>query len=262
MRVGYVQNSPVFGNKEENFLRVLDLIHGATANLLVLPELFATGYAFTSVAEVKDLAEPACGSTFEFASKLSKKTGAVIVNGFAEKDGEKTFNSAMMVYKDDLIHVYRKIHLFNKETLWFTHGDKHFTVKSVNGMNVGMMICFDWMFPESARSLALLGADIIAHPANLVLPYCQDAMITRCLENKVYAITANRLGTEHRGDDRFTFTGKSQVTGCDGSMIERGPVDVEKIGIVEIDVEKARDKKINDYNNVIAGRRVNMYDLG
>src|SRR5207253_5521489 len=62
-----------------------------------------------------------------------------------------------------------------------------------------MMVCFDWFFPESVRTLALAGAEIIAHPSNLVLPYCPDAMVIRCLENRVFAVTANRIGAEKRG---------------------------------------------------------------
>ena len=87
------------------------------------------------------------------------------------------------------------------------------------------MICFDWFFPETARSLALLGADIIAHPANLVLPYCQKAMITRCLENRVFAVTANRIGQEKRGEDDFQFTGASQIISYDGKVLSSAPND-------------------------------------
>nr|MDO8118340.1 nitrilase-related carbon-nitrogen hydrolase [Candidatus Sigynarchaeota archaeon] len=228
---------------------------------LVLPELFATGYAFTSINEAKSLAEPTNGLTFDFLSALSQKTGAAIVAGFAERDIHGIYNAAMMVDKGKLVYIYRKVHLFNKENAWFAPGNQHFKINELDGMKVGIMICFDWMFPEAARSLALLGVEIIAHPANLVLPYCQDAMVTRCLENKVYAITANRIGSEKRGDDNFKFTGQSQITGCDGKIIDRGPVDQEKVTVVEIDIQQARDKRINAFNDVLGDRRPSMYDL-
>jgi predicted amidohydrolase len=107
--------------------------------------------------------------------------------------------------------------------------------------------------------LAVLGADIIAHPANLVLPYCQDAMITRCLENRVFAITANRIGRESRGEDDFTFTGRSQIISYKGEILSRGPDDGKLIDFVELDYKKARNKKINEFNNLLKDRRKKFY---
>ncbi|GAG96559.1 unnamed protein product, partial [marine sediment metagenome] len=119
--------------------------------------------------------------------------------------------------------------------------------------------CFDWFFPETFRSLALLGADIIAHPANLVLPYCQRAMITRCLINRVFAVTSNRIGNEARGEDNFTFTGGSQITSYNGDVLSSAPKDKAHIDFVKIDVEKARDKNLNIFNDVIKDRRTEFY---
>jgi Predicted amidohydrolase len=121
------------------------------------------------------------------------------------------------------------------------------------------MICFDWFFPESARILSLKGADIICHPSNLVLPYCQDAMVTRCLENNVYAITANRTGCEERSGKSLYYTGKSQITSPDARILHQADGQKDEIGIVEIDVQMARNKKINNYNDVLADRRVEYY---
>ena len=126
-------------------------------------------------------------------------------------------------------------------------------------VKVGIMICFDWMFPETMRTLALKGADLIAHPANLVMPYCQKAMVTRCLENHVFAITANRIGTEQRGDDKFIFTGGSQITSCKGELLSSAPKDDVYVDFVNIDVEKAREKELNVYNNIITDRRTEFY---
>ena len=77
-----------------------------------------------------------------------------------------------------------------------------------------MLICFDWRFPETSRALALLGADVIAHPSNLVFPNAQKAMLTRSLENRVYTVTANRTGTERRPGGTVPFTGRSQIVGA------------------------------------------------
>jgi predicted amidohydrolase len=237
MIVGYIQNSPKFGEKSENFKQVLDLAAGVTADLIVLPELFAAGYTFTSRKEAVDLAESPDGETFAFLREIASRTGAVVV------------------------HCYRKIHLFNKEKLWFDPGNLHPGIVETGGVRIGMMICFDWIFPETARTLALQGADIIAHPANLVLPYCQNAMVTRCLENRVYAVTANRIGEEHRGDDRFIFTGMSQITSFNGEVLSKAPRNDLCKAFTDVEIEKARDKMLNPYNDLLSDRRKECYIL-
>ncbi|MDD4644733.1 MAG: hypothetical protein PHY99_01945, partial [Bacteroidales bacterium] len=250
MIIGYIQNAPHFGQKEENFAQILNLAKGIKADLLVLPELFATGYTFTSQEEAHQLAETADGTTAGFLKGLSELTGAVIVGGFIELDHDRVYNSSMMVFKNSVIGVYRKIHLFNREKFWFSEGNKPLKVYEVNGMKIGMMICFDWMFPETARTLALRGAQIIAHASNLVMPYCQNSMITRCLENRVFAVTANRIGQETRGDDDFVFTGRSQIVGVFGEILSSAPAESAFVGTVNIDNHLADSKSLNPNNDL------------
>ena len=261
MLIGYVQTAPIFGEKGQNFLQIEVLLKNKKADLIVLPELFATGYTFISKEEAANLAEDIDGITAKFLKKIASTTNAVIVGGFVEKDGNSIYNSAMLVSKTDVIGVYRKIHLYYKEKLWFSPGDKKLKIYEINNFKVGMMICFDWIFPETARSLALLGTDIIAHSANLVLPFCQNAMITRCLENRVFAITSNRIGNEIRGVDNFNFTGGSQITSYNGEILSSAPRDKIHVDFVEIDLEKARDKKLNKFNNLLEDRRPDYYYL-
>ncbi len=256
MKLGYIQTAPIFGENERNFDEIRKLVKGITADLLVLPELFATGYTFTSKEEVKRLAETDDGETAAFLKQISEKTGAIIVGGFAEKEGDKLYNASMMVYQDRVIAVYRKLHLYNKEKLWFTPGNRPLSVHTVKGMKIGMMVCFDWMFPEVSRKLALDGAQVIAHPSNLVMPYCQAAMVTRCLENRVFAVTANRIGHEKRGEDDFTFTGGSQITSFDGKILSSAPKDTPFVDVADVDIEKADNKMINRHNDVLKDRRV------
>ncbi|MHA2400667.1 MAG: nitrilase-related carbon-nitrogen hydrolase [Promethearchaeota archaeon] len=259
MKVGYIQTSPIFGEKENNFEQVKSLTSDIQADLLVLPELFATGYTFTSKKEAESLAEASDGPTAQFLVELSKKTNATLVGGFVEKENDKNFNSAMLVSGTEVLGVYRKLHLYNKEKLWFSPGNKPLEIYKINDVNIGIMICFDWIFPETARSLALMGADIIAHPANLVMPFCQKAMTIRCLENSVYAITANRIGDEKRGEDHFHFTGRSQITSCDSDVLSSGPIDKTHVDVIEIDIEQARDKYLNKNNNLFEDRRIEFY---
>ncbi len=260
MKVGYVQNLPIFGEKKQNFEQIRSLVGGVKADLLVLPELFATGYTFTSKEEAKKLAETREGETAKFLREISKQTGAIVVAGFVEEDCGKLYNSSLIVFEDKVIDTYRKIHLFNKERFWFTSGDKPLPVYDIKGFKIGVMICFDWIFPEVSRTLAIRGAQVIAHPVNLVMPYCQNTMITRCLENRIFAVTANRIGNEKRGEDDFTFTGASQITSFDGKILSSAAKDKTFIDVVEIDIDKANNKMINLYNDLLKDRRVEFYD--
>lgn len=264
MKIGFVQNNPEFGDKEANFREIDKLLQNVRADLIVLPELFATGYAFTSKDEVIKLGEPVeCGETTDFLVEMAQKADAIVVGGFIEKDNDKIYNAAMMVSNTGVVDIYRKIHLFYKEKQWFQPGNRPFKVHYFEDkdVTVGMMICFDWIFPEVARTLAKLGADIIAHPANLVLPYCQKAMTTHCLSNRVFAITANRIGREHRGEDDFLFTGTSQITDHEGEVLASAPQDAISVMFADIVVEKARNKYITKYNNIFTDRRPEYYQL-
>jgi len=111
-----------------------------------------------------------------------------------------------------------------------------------------------------ARSMALKGAEIIAHPSNLVLPHCPQAMITRCLENRIYAITADRIGNESRvPDESFHFIGQSQVVDPDGKILIRASETDEEVQIIEIDLDKARTKFLNNTNDIFKDRRPDLY---
>jgi predicted amidohydrolase len=156
---------------------------------------------------------------------------------------------------------YRKIHLFNREKLWFSPGDQTPPVFDIGWCRVGLMICFDWIFPETARTLAIAGADLIAHPSNLVLPYCQNAMVTRCLENRLFAVTANRIGCERRGSDEFCFTGSSQITGPKGGILHRATEEDAEVAVMEIDPKSSREKTLNPHNHLLEDRRIDLYGL-
>lgn len=262
MRIGFVQCDIAFGNKQTNFDRITQLIDHHAADIWVLPELFNTGYSFCSPQEVADLAEEIPGgATIAFLIELARRTNAHLVAGLAERHGVTCYNSAVLVNSAGLLGQYRKVHLFDREKFFFAPGDLPFSVWSVGKARIGLMICFDWIFPEAMRTLALKGADIICHPSNLVLPYCQQAMLTRCLENKVFAVTANRIGTEDRGDRKLTFTGGSQIVDVKGNIIYRALSDCEEARVVEIDFRQARDKSITPNNDVLADRRPDFYQL-
>ncbi len=261
MRVGYLQFDPVFGEVARNLDHVSARLEQVETDLIVLPELFATGYQFVSQEEVFQLAESVPdGATTKRLADIAARRGMTIVAGLPERDGGRCFNSAVVVGPKGFIGCYRKTHLFFEETLWFTPGDSGFHVWDIGPAKVGVMICFDWYYPESARTLALQGADIIAHPSNLVLPNCPDSMVTRCLENRVFSVTANRIGSEARGGkDRLTFIGLSEVVSPRGRILHRAPRDIEDLTLVEIDPAEARLKALNDYNDLLRDRRPAFY---
>jgi predicted amidohydrolase len=261
MTIGFIQNSPQFGNKEANLRDVTKLATGLTCDLLVLPELFATGYTFTHRDEVYQLSEDVDGMTIQTLKELSADSGAILIAGWIERDGDRVYNSSVMVYNQQVIGNYRKIHLFNRENVWFSPGNREPQVYDVNGTRIGMMICFDWFFPEMARTLALKGARILAHPSNLVLPWCQKAMVTRCLENNIFAVTANRIGSEQRGEDSFHFTGGSQITSPKGEILISAPTDSAYVGVVNIDDSEADNKSLNPFNNLWKDRKTEYYSL-
>lgn len=259
-RVGYYQFEPAFLDPETNLARIEATLDGVRADLIVLPELATSGYFFDSREEVASVAEDAeSGPTVSRLRALTRNNGYSCMAGFVERSGDAFYNAAVLVNPDGESFVYRKSHLFYREKLFFTPGSDGFKVVPANGVPVGMMICFDWYFPESARTLALGGAKILAHSANLVLPWCQQAMITRSLENRVFSVTCNRVGTERRHEYDLTFTGASQVLSTRGEILHRAPVTGDELHIVEIDPDQADDKMITPMNHLWEDRRTDLY---
>jgi len=260
LKVGFYQFYPRFAEVESNLKNVLQKLQEVEADLIVLPELAFTGYHFQDAAELLPLAEDLSNSRIvEALGKLCAKKNMYIVSGFAEKDSDRLYNSAVLIGPEGLIHTYRKIQLFLNEKNIFQPGNVPLQVHSIKNVNIGMMICFDWIFPEVARSLTLLGADIICHPSNLVLSYCQRSMITRCIENNVFAITCNRYGAERRPHGTLKFTGKSQVVAPLGKLLYRAKSQMDDLFITEIDPALARDKKMTELNDLMQDRRPEYY---
>jgi predicted amidohydrolase len=258
--VGFYQFYPRFGRVEENLTRVVSALRSRRADIIVLPELAFTGYFFKDRQETFALAEdPKDSPTLNRLITLCREQEFYLVTGFAEREGHKVYNSAFLIGPEGLVHTYRKLHLFNTEKRCFDPGNLPLRVTEIRGMRVGMMVCFDWAFPEVARALALQGADLLCHPSNLVLAYCQQAMITRSLENAVFAVTANRFGVDQRSHGDLTFTGQSQITAPDGSVLYRSGPNTEDLHLTEIDIEKAKNKNITSLNHILNDRRPEFY---
>ena len=258
MHLAVVQTSPAFGKVEENTQAAVELMESTSADLYVLPELFNTGYNFIDNLELERVAEQADGPTFRALLAFAQRRFCFVVYGFAER-ADDIYNSAALIGPSGLVGLYRKVHLFDRENLFFKPGNLGFPVFDLPFGRIGVMICFDWIYPEAARSLAVRGAQLIVHPSNLVLPYCPDAMVTRCLENRVFAATADRVGRENRGSFDLKFIGTSEIVSTHGEILAR--LDKEKPGVVSVDVDlhRADNKKINHYNDLIADRKPEQY---
>lgn len=270
MKIGFLQFKPQFGNVEQNIVKIEKLLVGKSFDLLVLPELSNSGYLFTSHNEVESFSEGVGEGKFSrMLQKIAFEKNSYIVSGFCEKYKRgrttKYFNSALLVSPEGDFFVYRKIHLFAEESKWFLPGNIPFTVHTIKGsfgeVRIGIMICFDWIFPEAARSLTLKGAQIICHPSNLVMPYCQKAMFARSVENRVFIITANRVGSEIRKNKKLNFTGNSVIVDPEGNYLAIGSKSKEEVCIVEINPEMALSKKVDSGNDIFKERRTRFYFL-
>jgi predicted amidohydrolase len=262
MRLGIYQFAPTRTAKTQNLRKIAaKLRQHPEVELWILPELCTTGYLFGSVTEVAALAEPFPGGpSWEFLSNLSNELQVSVILGVLESFSKSIYNGAAVFERGKYLGIYRKIHLFQNEKKWFVPGDRSAPVFTINGVKVGVMICFDWIFPEVSRSLSLRGAQILAHPANLVLPYCQNAMTTRSIENRVFSATANRVGSESLpGQPPLTFTGQSQITSPKGDRLGTLSNQEESVLSVELEPTKALDKWITPVNHLFDDRRPELY---
>jgi predicted amidohydrolase len=260
MEVGFIQFAPVLGDLSATMAKIDRLsAHCTGADLLVLPELCNSGYNFESAKQARATSEEVPGGVFvRFLESLCQRQDCYVVSGLNERHGSRLYNSAVLVGPQGTVGIYRKLHLFMNEKDFFEPGDAGLPVYDIGLCRIGMLVCFDWIFPEAWRVLALEGADIICHPANLVLPgLAQQAVPVHALSNRLYVVTANRIGSE--GD--LTFTGMSTIADPRGQVLAQASRTGEEVGIVEMDVSLARAKDITSRNNIFADRRPEQYAL-
>ena len=260
MRVGCVQTEPVFGNVKRNVDRASKMIRGASADLLVLPELFSTGYLFPNRRSLASIAEPVPnGNTCRRMIELARECNSVVVFGIAESDSGRIFNSAVCVTADGHVGTYRKLHLFGPEKGYFDPGDQPPDVWNIGICKLGMMVCFDWAFPEVCRILALKGAQVVCHPSNFITQFPQSVMRARSVENGVFTITTNRTGRETNQTSSLEFTGRSQITDVRGNVLSLADGTTEAVITCEIDPSRADDKMLTEVNDLISDRRPEFY---
>ncbi|WP_225101245.1 carbon-nitrogen hydrolase family protein [Streptomyces sp. CoH27] len=218
MRTALLQSSGRPGSIAEN-LKVLDAAAGraaaAGAALLAAPEMFLTGYAIGD--DIGRLAEPADGESADAIADTAGRHGIAIAYGYPERAGETVYNSAQLVSADGTrLANYRKTHLFGCfERDHFTPGEQPVVQAELNGLTVGLMICYDVEFPENVRAHALAGTDLLVVPTAQMHPFqfVAESMIpVRAFENQMYVAYVNRVGQE----GEFEFVGLSTLAGPDG----------------------------------------------
>lgn len=263
MKISAVQFEPIILDTESNLKKLADYSIKIDSDLIVFPELCTSGY-FLSANELKRLAEPFNGKSVSLLQEISSKKNKTIIFGFPEVDGENYYNSAAILFPDkSYSKVYRKTHLFYKEKFIFTPGNTGFfnIFYPEFDLNLGTMICYDWRFPEAARTLGLAGSDLIVMPSNLVTKIWHRAMPARALDNRIYFLVANRTGTECRNDENLEFTGKSGIWDYNGGeMIIASAID-ECVITAEIHPSETRNKDINSTNNIFNDRVIQFYNL-
>ena len=260
MKIGLIQFAPVLGDVQATIRKIDGLINQTKiTDILVLPELCNSGYNFTSFEEAWKTSEEIENSIFiDYLTSKCKQFNLYIVSGFNERDNKDLYNSAILIGPKGYIGKYRKLHLFMNEKDYFKPGNSSLPVFDIGFCKIGMLVCFDWIFPEVWRILALKGAEIICHPSNLVLSgLAQKAVPIHALTNRIFIITANRVGTE--GD--LSFTGLSIIANPHGDILFQASQTQEEAVMKDIDIRLARDKIITKKNHLFGDRRPDEYSL-
>jgi 5-aminopentanamidase len=238
---------------------------GDGAHIVVLPELAASGYVFSSPEEARALAEPVSGPTVSGWTDLAARAGITIVGGICELgEDDNLYNTAVVVAGSQVRAVYRKAHLWDTEKAVFTPGSQAPPVVDIGETRLAVMICYDLEFPEWVRFPALAGAQLLCVPTNwprFPRPDGERPMeVVRAQAaaavNRMYVAACDRVGHE-RGVD---WVGGSVIIDPDGWPIA-GPADDEEAEIImaACQLETATDKTISEHNDVLRDRQPALY---
>jgi len=258
MRTALLQSSGRPGSVVEN-LKVLDEAAGRAAaggaGLFAAPEMFLTGYAIGD--DIGRLAEPADGDSADTIAEIAGRHGLAIAYGYPERDGDTVYNSAQLISADGTrLANYRKTHLFGDfERAHFTPGEQPVVQAELNGLTVGLMICYDVEFPEPVRAHALAGTDLLLVPTANMHPFqfVAEALVpVRAWENQMYVAYINRIGQE----GEFDFYGLSTLAGPDGVARTRAGRG-EELLLTDLDPELLADSRAA--NPYLTDRRPGLY---
>jgi len=255
--LGVAQLTPARLDKEANLGRIesaMQQVAGGGGKAILLPELFLTGYFLGE--QLASLAAPLDGPSLRRLSELAGRHRLLTICGWPEGDGEpRTYNSAIVIERDGtVVGRYRKTHLFGREPEFFAAGDRLDAFDTSLG-RIGVLICYDMEFPETARILALEGAAVLLTPTANMVPYAAyQAVYTRAraMENGVYVATANTVG--HL--DGCHFFGESSVVGPTGDVMDIAGAEE---GILMVSVDTSRVPPADATLRYLQHRRPELY---
>ncbi|MCI0704701.1 MAG: carbon-nitrogen hydrolase family protein [Planctomycetia bacterium] len=259
--VAGVQMDCRLGNSADNRAALMAKLRAAAergAKLIVFPECILTGYGFDSREQARAIAEQLPGPSTDIIAKECAKLGVWAIFGMLESapDG-KLYNACALVGPSGFVAGYRKLHLPCLGADRFTDpGDRPFAVHDLGGLKLGMNICFDGSFPESARILTLLGADLVVLPTNWATNARKMAEVVssaRSWENHIYYLAVNRVGDE----SGFHYIGLSSAADYLGNVLHFAPEDKEAIFTIEVDPAAAAQKRVVHCHGVYEIDRVN-----
>jgi len=257
LKLGIVQFTPEKNGIQQNIDRLWRLLQNSAADIFVLPELCLSGYYFNTKTEAKKFSQTQASLTKSFFSKLAHQKNAIVIGGFIEREQNNLYNSAVMVIPEQPdVLLYRKAHLFYHEPKVFSPGNTGFYTyhDPKRDVCIGMMICYDWRFPEVTRKLALQNADLIVCPSNLITNVWDKVLPGRCIENKIYMAVANRCGEEKTGEETLKFSGESAVFSCNGQALTKASKETDEVLLVDIYPKKTRNKSISETNHLFNDR--------
>ena len=242
MKIGYFQFDIKNSDKQFNINKVKNILKNSNCELLVLPELFNVGYLFDSKSELTKCAENIpCGETTERLRNISKEEDCTIIGGIAELEGEEIYNTAIVVSKGNFIGKYRKMHLSNYEKTLFSHGTE-VKIFNVDGLEIGVQICFDLWFPEVSRELMIKGADIICALANFGGDTTPKIAKVRAIENLTPLVLCNRIGEEKGSKFDAKFLGSSFIVDSKGKSLCSEVIQYESFNVVDIPLNDSKNK--------------------
>ena len=192
-----------------------------SARLLIAPEMILSGYNIGPQA-IAERAEARDGASAQAVADIAQRHGIAILYGYPERDDGHVYNSVQLIERDGERRAnYRKTHLFGDiDRDAFSPGTDESVLADIDGWRVGFLICYDVEFPENVRRLALAGADFVAVPTAVMVPYdfvASHMVPTRAFENQVFIAYANRCASENGLD----YIGQSCVVGPDGKDLAR-----------------------------------------
>ncbi len=243
VRAAVVQMDVALRQTKRNQQRILDLAAQTEADLVIFPECANSGYAFNSQDEAMPYAETIPGPFVEALTAVARDKSRCLAVGLLEKDGSRLRNSAVLVTAEGEVHVYRKTHLpYLGLDRFVTPGGSLPVFKTSLGV-VGLLICYEWRFPEVARALALQGAELLIGLSNwprgaVVIPTL--LLPARAAENRVWIASANRVGLEGGSE----FIGKSAVIDPNGDTVVALDGPQEGVSCCDMDLSLSRQKHL------------------